>query len=107
MTRLVVLQHLEPEGPGLFAAEAGRRGWPIQIVRLDQGDPLPQLEPADLLLVLGGPMGVADVGHPAYPWLEGEVELVRQALAQPPPLGGAGRPPRGAVDCQPAGSAHG
>jgi hypothetical protein len=28
MTRLVVLQHLEPEGPGLFAAEAGRRGWP-------------------------------------------------------------------------------
>jgi hypothetical protein len=28
MTRLVVLQHLEREGPGLFAAEARRRGWP-------------------------------------------------------------------------------
>ena len=86
MNRLVVLQHLELEGPGLFAAEAGRRGWPIQIVRLDQGDALPRLEPGDLLLVLGGPMGVADVGHPAYPWLEGEGELVRQALAHQQPL---------------------
>jgi GMP synthase-like glutamine amidotransferase len=86
MTRLVVLQHLEPEGPGLFAAEARRRGWPIQIVRLDQGDALPRLEPDDLLLVLGGPMGVADVGNPAYPWLAGEVELLRQALARQQPL---------------------
>jgi GMP synthase (glutamine-hydrolysing) len=86
MTRLVVLQHLEREGPGLFAAEAARRGWPIRIVRLDLGDSLPQLEPDDLLLVLGGPMGVADLGDPAYPWLEGEVELLRHALARQQPL---------------------
>ena len=31
-------------------------------------------------------MGVADVGTPAYPWLEGEVELVRQAIARLQPL---------------------
>lgn len=54
MTRLVVLQHLEREGPGLFAMEAAR---------------------------LGGPMGVADLGDPAYPWLAEEVELLGQALA--------------------------
>ena len=65
MTRLVVLQHLEREGPGLFAAEAQRRGWSVHTARLDRGDPLPQLQPHDLLLVLGGPMGVADVGDPA------------------------------------------
>jgi GMP synthase-like glutamine amidotransferase len=86
MTRLVVLQHLEREGPGLFAPEARRRGWPIHTVRLDKGEPLPALLPDDLLLVLGGPMGVADLGNPAYPWLEGEVELVRQALARQQPL---------------------
>jgi len=86
MIRLVVLQHLEREGPGLFAAEAAHRGWPIRIVRLDQGDSLPHLEPDDLLLVLGGPMGVVDLGDPAYPWLEGEVELLRQALACQQPL---------------------
>ena len=60
MTRLVALQHLQREGPGLFALEAAHRGWPIRIVRLDLGEPLPHLEPDDLLLVLGGPMGVAD-----------------------------------------------
>jgi GMP synthase (glutamine-hydrolysing) len=86
MTRLVVLQHLQREGPGLFAAEAQRRGWPIHTARLDRGDPLPQLQPHDLLLVLGGPMGVADVGDPAYPWLVAEVELLRQVLAQQQPL---------------------
>jgi GMP synthase-like glutamine amidotransferase len=86
MTRLVVLQHLEREGPGLFALEAGRRGWPVQVVRLDLGQPLPQLEPHDLLLVLGGPMGVGDMGDPAYPWLADEVELLRQALARRQPL---------------------
>lgn len=86
MTCLVVLQHLEREGPGLFAAEALRRGWPIRTVRLDRDEPLPQLERHDLLLVLGGPMGVADLGDPAYPWLEREVALLRQALAQQQPL---------------------
>lgn len=86
MTRLVVLQHLEREGPGLFATEAQRRGWPIRIVRLDLGDPLPALQPHDVLLVLGGPMGVADVGDPAYPWLAGEVELLCQALDGQQPL---------------------
>jgi GMP synthase-like glutamine amidotransferase len=86
MTRLVALQHLQREGPGLFALEAAHRGWPIRIVRLDLGEPLPHLEPDDLLLVLGGPMGVADIGDPAYPWLAAEVELLRQALAQQQPL---------------------
>lgn len=86
MTRLVVLQHLEREGPGLFALEAARRGWPVQVVRLDLGQPLPRLEPHDLLLVLGGPMGVGDLGDPAYPWLADEVELLQQALARRQPL---------------------
>ena len=40
----------------------------------------------NLLLVLGGPMGVADLGNPAYPWLAAEVELLRQALHRQQPL---------------------
>lgn len=86
MTRLLVLQHLEREGPGLFAAEARARGWPVLITRLDRGEPLPQPQPDDLLLVLGGPMGVADLGDPAFPWLEAEVALLRRLLAADRPL---------------------
>jgi len=86
MTRLVVLQHLEREGPGLFAREAMARGWPLLICRLDRGDALPPLHPDDLLLVLGGPMGVADVGGEAHPWLGAEVALLQRVLIQGLPV---------------------
>lgn len=86
MPRLVVLQHLKREGPGLFAAEARARGWEIQVSRLDQGDSPPPPQAGDLLLVLGGPMGVADVGDPRFPWLEAELALLRRALRDERPV---------------------
>ena len=86
MTRLVVLQHLEREGPGLFAVEARTRGWEVLICRLDRAEPLPLLQSQDCLLVLGGPMGVADLGDPAFPWLAAEVELLRQVLRRGQPV---------------------
>ena len=78
MTRLLVLQHLERECPGLFAQEARARGWELVLCRLDLGEAPPPPQGGDLLLVLGGPMGVADVGSPAYPWLEQEGILLRE-----------------------------
>ena len=81
MTHLVVLQHLEREGPGRFAEEARRRGWMVTVCRPDRGEALPRLGPDQALLVLGGPMGVADIGSPSFPWLEAEVALLRECLA--------------------------
>jgi GMP synthase (glutamine-hydrolysing) len=81
MTHLVVLQHLEREGPGRFAEEALRRGWTVTVCRPDRGEPMPRLGPDQALLVLGGPMGVADIGSPSFPWLAGEVALLRECLA--------------------------
>ncbi|MFY8150149.1 MAG: type 1 glutamine amidotransferase [Prochlorococcaceae cyanobacterium] len=79
MGELVVIQHLEREGPGRFAAAAGRRGWSLRICRPDRGEPLPDAgEAGQALLVLGGPMGVADLATGEHPWLAAEVELIRQ-----------------------------
>ena len=86
MTRLVVLQHLEREGPGRFAEEAGRRGWGVSVCRPDLGEPLPPLEADQPLLVLGGPMGVGDIGGPEFPWLAEEVALLRECLAGEHPV---------------------
>lgn len=80
MTQLVVLQHLEREGPGRFAEEAGRRGWGLTVCRPDLGQPMPRLGADQALLVLGGPMGVADIGSPDHPWLAAEVDLLRDCL---------------------------
>ncbi len=80
MSRLLVLQHLEREGPGLFCQIALERGLDVCIFRLDLGDCLPELEPGDLLLVLGGPMGIRDIKNPEYPWLNKEIDLLKEAL---------------------------
>ena len=82
MSRLLVLQHLEREGPGLFAKLAEERGFSISTFRLDLEDSLPELRNGDLLLVLGGPMGIKDIGTSVYPWLIEEVALIKKALNQ-------------------------
>ena len=61
MTRLLVLQHLEIEGPGLFYPIAKERGMNVEIIRMDLGDRLPKTNKDDLLLIMGGPMGVKDL----------------------------------------------
>ena len=82
MSRLLVLQHLERERPGLFVNLAKERGFSVCTFRLDLGDSLPDLENGDLLLVLGGPMGIRDIGTSTYPWLVEEVGLIKEALNQ-------------------------
>ena len=82
MSRLLVLQHIEREGPGLFARIAEERGFTLCIFRLDLGDSLPELAKGDLLLVLGGPMGVRDIVNPSFLWLKKEVDLIKKALHQ-------------------------
>ncbi len=80
MSRLLVLQHLDREGPGFFSRIASKRGMNIHISRLDLGEPLPEPIKGDLLLVLGGPMGVRDIGSPSFPWLSEEISLIKKTL---------------------------
>ena len=82
MSRLIVLQHIEREGPGLFVQIAEERGFNLCTFRLDLGDSLPELTKGDLLLVLGGPMGVRDIVNPNFLWLKKEVDLIKKALHQ-------------------------
>ena len=53
MNRLLVLQHLEIEGPGLFKQFAEERDLKIEIIRLDKKDSLPQTKEGDLILIMG------------------------------------------------------
>jgi GMP synthase-like glutamine amidotransferase len=88
MPCLLVLQHLDREGPGLFAEAAAARGWGLRVCRPDRGEPLPDPGAGDVLLVLGGPMGVAQIGDPAFAWLGQEVELLCHVLERRHPVVG-------------------
>ncbi len=80
MNRLLVLQHLEIEGPGLFYQIAKERKMDIEIIRPDIGNSLPKTYKDDLLLIMGGPMGVKDIGSKKYPWLKPERDFIISEL---------------------------
>ena len=84
--RLLVLQHLEIEGPGLFKQYAEERDLKIEIIRLDKKDNLPQTKDGDLILIMGGPMGVKDIGSDKYSWLKSERDFIRRELENKRPI---------------------
>ena len=84
--RLLVLQHLEIEGPGLFEQFAKERDLKIEIIRLDNNNALPQTKKGDLILIMGGPMGVKDIGSERYPWLKLEIDFIKKELENKRPI---------------------
>jgi GMP synthase-like glutamine amidotransferase len=87
MKQAVILQHLRREGPGMIVELCRERGLQPDVRRLDLGAPVPDtLAPGDLLVIMGGPMGVADVGDPRFAYLDREVELARRLLARQQPM---------------------
>lgn len=84
---LLVVQNLEREDAGLLAEVARQRGLAVRPLRPFAGEPLPSaLGPDQILAVMGGPMGVADLADPSFPWLEPLVALLRSALAADQPV---------------------
>jgi len=82
MRHAIVLQHVPGEGPGLIRPIAERLGFSVKILCLDAGATVPErLDAQDLLVVMGGPMGVGDLGDARWPFLTAEVALLRQRVA--------------------------
>jgi GMP synthase-like glutamine amidotransferase len=87
MRHAIILQHLDREGPGYVADLCQQRGLATSIVRLDLGADVPaSLEGGDILVVMGGSMGVGDLANPRYPFLAREAELLRRILAKEQPV---------------------
>lgn len=87
MKTVQAIRHIGFEDLGSFAAPLRAAGYDIDYIDVAERDPA-TLDPlaADLLVVLGGPIGVYD--HQAYPVVTDELALLRARLA-------AGRPTLG------------
>src|SRR6185312_10004678 len=78
--RAVVFSHLPFEDLGTLEPRLTERGFQIDTVDVTTARfPLPQAEACDLLLVLGGPIGVYDAHD--YPFLTAELDVIRRRLA--------------------------
>jgi GMP synthase (glutamine-hydrolysing) len=85
--RCLVLQHAMSEGPERLRALLEDAGLALEVRALYLGEPVPRALAAGVpLVVMGGSMGVADAGDPAYPFLDDELALLRDALAEQAPV---------------------
>ena len=77
-----IIQHLEREGPGLFRRIAEEKGFITKVCRIDLGNKLPRIRKNDLILILGGPMGIEDISNGKFPWLLDEVNFIKKSIKE-------------------------
>lgn len=74
--RVLVLQHLAIEHPGVLRDFFQEDGAHLTTVELDDGETIPDLAPFDMMLVMGGPQDVWQEDR--FPWLKPEKEAIRR-----------------------------
>jgi len=83
MRSLHVLQHVAMEGPARIADVARDLGLGVVVHALFEHAPVPRgIEVGDVLVVMGGSMGVGDIGDERWPFLQAEVDLIRRTLRE-------------------------
>jgi GMP synthase (glutamine-hydrolysing) len=87
MSKAVILQQVASEGPGRIVPVFRDFGIPCEIRHLYRGDEVPtDLDEIRVLILLGGPMGVADIPSGKYPYLAKEVETLQRLIAADRPV---------------------
>jgi GMP synthase-like glutamine amidotransferase len=77
MKPVAVFRHAPTEGPGYFATFLDEHGIAWRLVRLDEGEPVPERAGAFAgLAFMGGPMSVND----DLPWIAPALDLIRDAV---------------------------
>ena len=80
MLRIHYFQHVPFEGLGSIAAWAQTAGHHVNVTRSYAGEQPPPVGLIDWLIIMGGPMNIAEEGR--YPWLAAEKIFIRQAIDQ-------------------------
>jgi GMP synthase (glutamine-hydrolysing) len=84
--KILVLQHIACEPPGVFEDVLLERGAEIHRVELDEGEPLPAWQGFDAIVAMGGPMSATDDAD--LPWLTPEKQLIADAVSAGMPFWG-------------------
>ena len=79
LMRIHHLQHVPFEGLGSIEEHLIRQGHQLSATHFYLNQKMPELEDFEALIVMGGPMGVADVTD--YPWLTSEMNLIDRAIS--------------------------
>lgn len=83
MKPVAIFRHSPTEGPGYFATFLAQQNIPLELIKIDAGDPAPtDVSAYSGLVFMGGPMSVND----DLPWIASELSLIREAVRQDIPV---------------------
>jgi GMP synthase (glutamine-hydrolysing) len=85
--KILVLQHIACEPPGVYEDVLLEAGATIHRVELDEGEALPDWREFAAIVAMGGPMSVNDEDE--QPWLGAEKALIADAVRAGVPFFGA------------------
>jgi GMP synthase (glutamine-hydrolysing) len=87
MKRVLVVKHAAHEGLGRLAAILAAHDYQVQQLEPYRGEVVPKtLADHDLLVMMGGPLGVYDKDRPEFSFLVHEIRLLENCLAQNRPI---------------------
>ena len=78
--KIHILQHVSFESPGVIMDWVQKKGFSPSFTRFFMDEPLPKVSDFDLLVILGGPMGISE--EEKYPWLKEEKQFIKDCLRQ-------------------------
>lgn len=78
--RIHYFQHVPFEGLGSIADWIRRKKHALSGTRFFSNEKLPEIDPIDWLIVMGGPMGIYDIDP--YPWLNAERKFIETAISR-------------------------
>jgi GMP synthase (glutamine-hydrolysing) len=82
--RVLVIMHVENEGPGVFGELLEAAGADVRVARLHGGEPLPAVGEIDAALSMGGPMNVYE--EERHPFLRDETRFLQEAAERDLPV---------------------
>ena len=83
--KIIVVKHVEKEGPGLIEEAFSSYGFDLEVIELEKGQGLPsRLDEIAGVIVLGGPMNVYE--EEAYPFLKDEDLFIKKVVHEEIPF---------------------
>ena len=85
--KFLILQHINIEHPGIFLKFMREDNIKMDTIELDENEKIPNLDPYDAMIVMGGPMDTWQ--EETFPWLKTEKEAIHKfvSVSRKPYLG--------------------
>ncbi len=76
--RIMCIQHVDFETPGVIENWAARNTYPFHIIKPYQGDSIPDMSEFDFVISMGGPQSPRDASHLSY--LQAEINFLKEVV---------------------------